>query len=173
MVPLSILPNLLRAQDVKRWMIVRTDRPQNLAEHSFNVAIIAGAIACRMGKEPAHIMARALLHDADEVWTGDIPSVTKQALKDKGFDWKTMEEKKDQFYKECAHIIKAADFLDAVNYMAEHGKGRHAGDVRHDIEIQFGEFMAKFQPGAFRDAVRDVRNAMSPDKYDLRSPYWG
>jgi hypothetical protein len=70
----------LRASDVKRWHVVATKKTQSLAEHSFNVGIIAMEILKRFG-EPENwageVARLALLHDIHEVREGDVPTPAK------------------------------------------------------------------------------------------------
>lgn len=65
---------------VHRWTIVPTARPQSVAEHSFAVA----ALVARLGQALhlrtqaiATLVYLALLHDAEEAITGDIPGNLK------------------------------------------------------------------------------------------------
>ena len=74
--------NCLRLTYVPRWCIVPMRRQQSVAEHSFRVSIITGALAGRLGFGPAltnGMMVAALLHDKDEILSGDIPSPYKRA----------------------------------------------------------------------------------------------
>ena len=49
------LNDMMRAQHVKRFHIVNTTKSQSVAEHSFNVALIARAIAIKMGFDSENI----------------------------------------------------------------------------------------------------------------------
>lgn len=74
----------LRAAGVTRWHIVETTRPQNLAEHQFNVAMIARRLGVLMGlitTEQAVLVVKALVHDQHEIFDGDVPSSTKTGSK--------------------------------------------------------------------------------------------
>lgn len=75
------------ASTVKRWGIVRTHRDQNLADHSFYVAMYAGDITriC-FGPGPwrdkleVNVLRYALWHDVkEEIFTGDFPGPAKAA----------------------------------------------------------------------------------------------
>ena len=72
---------LLKAENVKRWHTVPTVRSQSLAEHQWNVSMIAESLALSMGLDDLHINAivrYALVHDIDEITTGDIPTPAKE-----------------------------------------------------------------------------------------------
>ncbi len=77
------LAYLYRLQHIERWSLMRNASPENVAEHSFHVALIAhslGVIAREIyGREiqPEQLSAYALFHDATEVFTGDIPTPVK------------------------------------------------------------------------------------------------
>ena len=74
---------LSRLKLITRWSLMRNTQPENDAEHSLQVAMIAHAIAVigrdRYGREtdPEHVLALAVYHDATEVMTGDLPTPVK------------------------------------------------------------------------------------------------
>lgn len=74
---------LNRLKLINRWSLMRNTQPENDAEHSLQVAMIAHAIAVigreRYGREidPEHVLALAVYHDAAEVMTGDLPTPVK------------------------------------------------------------------------------------------------
>ena len=80
----------LDAQYIKRWALVGTVIDNNVAVHSFNVALIAMDIRKRMSYDRAvsemELCYFAVLHDMREVYTGDIPTPTKEKMKQAGFD---------------------------------------------------------------------------------------
>lgn len=136
---------------MKRWHLVNTTRVQSLAEHQFGVAILASEIAQRMGLAPqivANVAAAALLHDADEVRTGDIPTPTKKRIKSH-FGCDAFDVALGEFalphtggLPPAIHtIIKCADYLESLVFLAEHKVGRHADavmdDIGHDADTYF------------------------------------
>lgn len=74
---------LARLRYIRRWGLMRSVMPENDAEHSLQVAMIAHAIAViardRYGKQvnPEHVLSLAVYHDATEVMTGDLPTPVK------------------------------------------------------------------------------------------------
>jgi len=74
---------LSRLRLIHRWSLMRNTVPENDAEHSLQVAMIAHAIAViardRYGRDvnPEHVLSLAVYHDATEVMTGDLPTPVK------------------------------------------------------------------------------------------------
>ena len=79
----SFFAYLSRLKLISRWSLMRNALPENDAEHSLQVAMIAHAIAVigreRYGREtnPEHVLSLAVYHDATEVMTGDLPTPVK------------------------------------------------------------------------------------------------
>ena len=77
------LAYVYRLQYIQRWSLMRNTHPENVAEHSFHVAVLAHAL-CTIaetvyGKNipTADVVTTALFHDVPEVLTGDIPTPVK------------------------------------------------------------------------------------------------
>ena len=74
---------MARMKLIRRWSLMRNTQPENDAEHSLQVAMIAHALAVmgreRYGREvdPEHVVTLAVYHDATEVLTGDLPTPVK------------------------------------------------------------------------------------------------
>ena len=72
-----------RLRYIRRWGLMRSVMPENDAEHSLQVAMIAHAIAiigrATYGREvnPEHVLALGVYHDVSEVITGDMPTPVK------------------------------------------------------------------------------------------------
>ena len=79
----SFFACLSRLKLIRRWSLMRNTVPENDAEHSLQVAMIAHALAViardRYGKQvnPEHVLSLAVYHDATEVMTGDLPTPVK------------------------------------------------------------------------------------------------
>ncbi len=74
---------LYRLRLIQRWVLMRSAVPENVAEHSFQVALLTHAL-CTIARElfgsdvdTGKAVILALFHDAEEVMTGDIPSPVK------------------------------------------------------------------------------------------------
>ena len=79
----SFFAYLSRLKLISRWSLMRNTQPENDAEHSLQVAMIAHAIAVigrdryGMDTNPEHVLSLAVYHDATEVMTGDLPTPVK------------------------------------------------------------------------------------------------
>jgi len=79
----AFLAYLSRLKLIRRWSLMRNTQPENDAEHSLQVAMIAHAIAViardryRRAVDPEHVLSLAVYHDATEVMTGDLPTPVK------------------------------------------------------------------------------------------------
>lgn len=75
---------LRRLRFIDRWALMRKIFPENVQEHSFDVAVLAHALALIRreilnleGPDPEHCATMALYHDASESLTGDLPTPVK------------------------------------------------------------------------------------------------
>jgi 5'-deoxynucleotidase len=75
---------LARMKFIRRWGLMRNTLPENIQEHSLQVAMIAHALALFTNEradaprvDPARVALLAVFHDAEEVITGDLPSPIK------------------------------------------------------------------------------------------------
>ncbi len=86
-----------RMKYIERWALMRNTRPENLCEHSMEVAIIAHALCiignARYGKNLDANKAAliGLYHDASEIITGDMPTPVKYFNKDLKHAYKEVE----------------------------------------------------------------------------------
>ncbi len=125
------IQDIYRAHHVDRWQIVNVSRTQSLAEHSFNVAMIAREIAVRIGltSHLADITEWALIHDLPEIATGDIASPLKvymRNLGDGGDGVEKLESRISEEYRVTKRlvresvvndIVKLADLIDGIRYL--------------------------------------------------------
>lgn len=79
----SFFATLSRMRYIERWSLMRSSRPDTLAEHSLEVAMIAHALVTignvRMGKslDASQAALLGIYHDAPEIITGDMPTPVK------------------------------------------------------------------------------------------------
>ena len=106
------------AQHVKRWSLVATTAESTVASHSFNVAVLAMAIRKQMRNtidiDVKDVCYYAILHDIDEVFTGDIPTPTKTAMRAQGVEPNTLfpgQEVAEPTDKVRA-VVKMADLIE-------------------------------------------------------------
>lgn len=134
----------LRLCQVKRYPICHTNRDQNVAEHSYNVAIIAVELA-KNHSDPQvayEVAMYALEHDLEEVFTGDIPSSFKRQLRQQCPEVSGLLGAKCFAGDDVQNIVKIADFIEAMWFLAEFGGSRLAVGVKNDIEHNFKNFLA-------------------------------
>lgn len=74
---------LYRQRYINRWGLMRNSEAENVAEHSHDVAVFAHALAVIARKkfdhdcDPDRCAAISMLHDASEIFTGDLPTPIK------------------------------------------------------------------------------------------------
>ena len=140
---------LSRMRYISRWGLMRSSIPENIQEHSHEVAVYAhalGLIRQEIFHQPCdseHLAVMALYHDASEILTGDLPTPIKYhdpAIREA---YKEVERRADEkllsmlpsplreAYRPAlspegdeARLVKAADKLSAlVKCMAERKAG--------------------------------------------------
>ena len=155
----------LRLQDVARWNMVRTIRPQSVMEHSAAVAFIAARLATKMGLDPKEAMYWGMMHDIDEATTGDIPSHVKRAVKRAGVDMNEMTNfiAVPPAYRD---IIKIADKMEGCVFLREYRHGSHAQWVLCDIDKNFDEAVSRMSEDwqrAVHSVWAEVTQDIKPD----------
>ena len=87
----SFFAYIFRMRYITRWALMRNTRTENVEEHSYEVAVLAHALAAigrdvfHKDADPDRAAAAALFHDAPEIITGDMPTPIKYynpAIKD-------------------------------------------------------------------------------------------
>jgi 5'-deoxynucleotidase YfbR-like HD superfamily hydrolase len=162
--------DILRASGGTRWHIVRTVRPQSLAEHTFDVTMIARAIAKIAGYEDYEITKAALLHDLDEIVTGDIPTPTKEKARDNG--WELNDLYKSITGRELSGdetlIIQLADKMADLHWLWLHALGPHANRVYEIMADNFNNYVrSESIPDNIREATLEVQVQMLSEEFTL------
>ena len=130
---------IARMRFIQRWALMRNTAPENVQEHSHQVAVLAHALAVIRNRffggtvDPGAVAVAALYHDASEILTGDMPTPIKYynpAIRDAYKDVEALAERKltemlppalQEDYRsiltiqdpEVAALVKAADKLSA------------------------------------------------------------
>lgn len=158
----------------KRWQILGNMRQQSLAEHSYNVAVIAiyiltewkkhDLIASDQTESPiAQMMImNALLHDYEEIFTGDIPAGTKRHIMPK--DPEDIHRKiggianlgskpvadhvafelLDGSKLPIGTVVKCADYIDAIAWLFMNGMGDNtAVRLEQGLNKRFNEYLTE------------------------------
>lgn len=77
-----------RLRYIRRWGLMRSTYPENTQEHSWQVAVVAHALALIQNRlfggtvDEGRVAVLALYHDVSETVTGDLPTPIKYANKD-------------------------------------------------------------------------------------------
>ena len=141
-----------RMRFIQRWALMRNTAPENVQEHSHQVAVLAHALALIRNEkfgghvDPGLVAAAALYHDASEILTGDMPTPIKYDNPDIQTAYKQVEAVAEQkllkmlppdlrpAYEDVLTIpdpdiralVKAADKLSAYLKCVEEGKAGNA-----------------------------------------------
>lgn len=162
--------DILRASGVTRWHIVRMARPQSLAEHTFDVVMIARAIAKIAGIDDYEIIKAALLHDLDEIITGDIPTPTKVRARANG--WELNDLYKDITGRELSPdeslVVQLADKLADLHWLWLHALGPHSNRVYENMADKYNNHVrSESIPDNVREAALDVQQQMLSEEFIL------
>ena len=144
---------LSRMRYISRWGLMRNTVPENIQEHSLDVAVIAHALAMIRNiyyggsLDPSRAAMYGIFHDASEIFTGDMPTPVKHfdpnfkrsfhQLEDKArrkllamLPPELAREYEPLFFfedqEDYVHLVKAADKIAALTKCIEEGKsGNH------------------------------------------------
>lgn len=143
-----------RMRFIQRWALMRNTAPENVQEHSHQVAVLAHALAVIHNEkfggcvDPGAVTAAALYHDASEILTGDMPTPVKYKTEPLRRAYKALERDAaaqlatlaphpvrralagyltgDVLTEKERQLLKAADRLSAlVKCMEEENSGNH------------------------------------------------
>lgn len=167
----TFLAWMFRMPLIKRWALMFCVKPENVAEHSHQVAIVAHLLAVIKNKKfSGNINADraatiALYHEASETRYGDIVSPTKYANKEIAREFKKIESLaeqeclaslpeefqelfsdiivQDNVEHEYKKIVKAADIL--VAYIKSVDELNHHNHEFDHVEERLGNKLAKIK----------------------------
>lgn len=117
LIPDLMAPRVRDMSHVRRWAIVPTITSQTLTDHSYYVALYATQI-CGMLDLPVTtaLLVHCLVHDMDELTTGDIPTPAKQYMNAPTPICDGSREFLPLVYK---RVVKVADLLDATLFLID------------------------------------------------------
>lgn len=93
---------LSRMKYIRRWALMRNNQPENICEHSFDVAVLAHGLGelsnARFGTsyDVGLCALLALYHDTSEIFTGDLPTPVKYKADDIQTAYQRLEEAASQ-----------------------------------------------------------------------------
>ena len=161
------IQDMLRAGSVKRWHIVETARAQTLADHMFNVSVIATNLGMLLGYDQdmlRRISVAAMLHDIDEVIEGDIPTPTKEK---NGINSDTPLLVRSLPLK-AQKLVKLADLIESYWFIKEFGVGRHAKQVVTNCYDRLYAYMGKgYNPDTIRMIEREIINPLTIGEFTI------
>ena len=183
-----------RLRYIRRWGLMRSVMPENDAEHSLQVAMVAHAIALIARNEygrdcnPEHILTLGVYHDVSEVITGDMPTPVKYhtpQLRNAYKDVETMANERllsmlpDSLrgdYAPCLtgaspyekQILKAADSISAyLNCLEEKRVGNREFDAAGE-SIRIG--LAQIELPEVQDFIRQFVPSFELSLDELNQP---
>lgn len=141
----------LRLQQVKRYPICYVNRDQSVAEHSYNVLLLALWLVEQEGDRDLkeEVIAYAINHDMDEIETGDIPSSFKRRLRQECPAVVAVLDGKKFVPNEIRAIVKLADCLEAIWYIKEFGGSSYT------MNVVLPDIINNFHYNANTNGVRD------------------
>lgn len=176
--------DLLSLADVKRWITVRTARSQNVAEHSFGVAVIAANLCVELGLTDDEFISRtlwwSLVHDLPEVLTGDIDGKFKRLypLAARAINvaelasFPEYERSMADVSDKVKVVVKTADRIETILFIHSNGMGRRAIDSWSELDAIFRlEWLPeadKALPGIQAYAIK-LLNVLQADNINIQS----
>lgn len=152
---------LSRMRYISRWGLMRSTVPENIQEHSLDVAVIAHALVMIRNTyyggtlDPSRAAMYGIFHDASEIFTGDMPTPVKHFNPNFKRSFHQLEERARRkllamlppelaaeyeplfFFddqEEYVRLVKAADRIAALTKCIEEGKSGNREFRRAEAE---------------------------------------
>lgn len=148
LIHLTALAERLEALPRSGWLFSGVTSPENVAAHSFNVAMVAMLLADQVGADPGRCVQLALLHDLAEAQTTDIPGPAKAELVRPGAEKNILlrlteglpnltplVEELNAGTSLEARVVKAADYIQMVQKACQYAR-QQRGDVRRFLSLR-------------------------------------
>jgi len=121
--------DILLVQHVKRWHMIRMRDEQNVAAHSYNVAMLLMRMLRILGREldisaeeQLRVIEWALCHDVHEIEHGDVPSPSKVDSDDVEAQFWAARGIKAEPGLESRNFVVLMDRVEAYIYFVNHGR---------------------------------------------------
>lgn len=163
----SFFAFLDRMKYIGRWGLMRSTIPENVQEHSMQVAVLAHALAI-IGRDiygknvnPDFIASSALYHDLSEIATGDLPAPVKYLNRELLGAYKNAEKgAKDKLFQTVPAEIK--DSYKKYLYLEEDDPELYKYIKAADKLSAYIKCVAELKTGnaEFRDAEKSLKGLL-------------
>ena len=133
-----------------------------------DVVMIARAIAKIAGYDDYEITKAALLHDLDEIVTGDIPTPTKDRARGNGWNLNELYQSVTgrELSPDESLIVKLADRMADLYWLWLYALGPHANRVYEIMADEFNQYVRSDAiPDNIREAALDVQMQMLSEEF--------
>ena len=170
----------MRLSNIKRWGIVEMSRPQSVAEHSYNVAMISTMVMNRLsrgGRGITHtlrlaVVEWALVHDLPELVTGDIPTPIKSMIKGplataERALFHTMALHEEALPPLALAICKAADLIDAIQFATKFCVDSRRREIINGLKCELNRAGERLNSDRDKIALREVIRSICREEKTL------
>ena len=152
--------DILLAQHVKRWHMIRMQDRQSVAEHSYNVAMLTIKMLRDLDREGTYgitaeeqlaVLEWALCHDIHEIEHGDVPSPSAVNRDDAEDIFWNSRRREIGPSLEARNFVSLMDKVEAYIYFHHHGvdgkrNGQYISDYLYDrVQLALAQFSAPIQ----------------------------
>ena len=178
--------NLLDAGEVVRFHAVPTVSGQTVGHHSFGVATILIALGMMVDPEDRWVVSNAILHDAAELVTGDMPFTVKRSSPELKAHMDRMELQADMDHflpqTRLSHrqetLLKLADMLEGLRWcLVGHERGKHTVADRWataivNLLIEKHQLLKEGEGERVWTLLRGCVDLCHDSQYDLATPIY-